>query len=249
MVKIKSGIVWQGQSPMDGSPIVAIALATSRNTKTGDMVQTYIIRADIDPIAANRNGDDYAICGDCPSRGTANPSADSGLATGRSCYVNLGQGPRVVFKAFKEGKYSQLSEEQISALGVGRMVRLGTYGDPAMVPAEVWNTLTKQAKGQTGYTHQSNANIPQNPRLMVSADTATEAIAAHKKNLRTFRVISIKDWEANNKKALLTNEILCPASKEAGERVQCAECGLCDGVKRAKSVAIVAHGPTKNNHK
>jgi hypothetical protein len=45
-------------------------------------------------------------------------------------------------------------------------------------------------------------------------------------------------------------EILCPASKEAGERVQCAQCKLCGGNSvKGKSVAIVAHGTSKRKAK
>jgi len=36
-------------------------------------------------------------------------------------------------------------------------------------------------------------------------------------------------------------ETLCPASKEAGRRVQCAACRLCKGSARGKSIAIVEH--------
>jgi hypothetical protein len=36
-------------------------------------------------------------------------------------------------------------------------------------------------------------------------------------------------------------ETLCPASKEAGRRVQCTACKLCKGSSLAKSIAIVEH--------
>jgi len=37
------------------------------------------------------------------------------------------------------------------------------------------------------------------------------------------------------------NEALCPASKEAGRRVQCTACKLCKGSSKGKSIAIVEH--------
>ena len=52
---------------------------------------------------------------------------------------------------------------------------------------------------------------------------------------RTFRVI------ANLGELDRTNEALCPASKEAGRRVQCTSCKLCKGSTLAKSIAIVEH--------
>jgi hypothetical protein len=55
---------------IDGSPIVVIVnkIDGSDNAKTGAMVQTFIIRSDIAPVAALQSGADYAICGDCEHR-------------------------------------------------------------------------------------------------------------------------------------------------------------------------------------
>lgn len=62
---------------------------------------------------------------------------------------------------------------------------------------------------------------------------------------RTFRVRSASD-------PLLPGEIACPASAEAsaeaGARVQCDRCLLCDGaarmdIHRLPSIAIIDHGP------
>ena len=57
---------------IDGAPIVVIltALNGSMNTKTGHMTQSYILRADIDPVKAARLGLDASICGDCQHRPT-----------------------------------------------------------------------------------------------------------------------------------------------------------------------------------
>ena len=37
-------VIYKGPSLLDGAPIVVIAVIGSGNTKTGDMVQTYILR-------------------------------------------------------------------------------------------------------------------------------------------------------------------------------------------------------------
>src|SRR4249920_2581675 len=111
---------------LDGAPIVAIALTASTNRKTGNMVQTYILRDDIAPLAALKTGDDASICGNCKHR----------PILGGACYVFVGQGPTVVYKTLARGGYPQAAD--IAALGAGRMVRLGTYGDPAAVPVAVW---------------------------------------------------------------------------------------------------------------
>ena len=42
-------IMYQGPSMLDGAPIVVIATMSTSNVKTGQMVQTWILRADINP--------------------------------------------------------------------------------------------------------------------------------------------------------------------------------------------------------
>lgn len=254
--KPKSAIIYSGPSLIDGAPIVCVAIVTSGNVKTGNMIQTHIIRADVSPLEASKTGADYSICGNCKHRGTPTTDSTRKQAQGRTCYVNLGQGPNQVFKAFSAGKYSQATPEQIQAIGRARMVRLGTYGDPAAVPAHIWDNLLKDSAGHTGYTHQHQPihNPREFPpikprdysRLMYSADTPEEATAAHNAGFRTFRVIPLKQWQDNGTKALLSTEILCPASYEAGQRVTCEQCKLCSGSTiKAKSIAIVAHGTAK----
>jgi len=247
-----SSVIYNGPSLIDGQPIVVIGIIASNNTKTGNMLQTHIIRADINPLEASKTGADYSICGDCIHRGLPTDNPDKKTAVGRACYVNLGQGPLQVFKAYKAGKYPTASPQEITRLGAKRMIRLGTYGDPAAVPSKVWDLLLKEARGHTGYTHQhAPAYVSTNyAYMMYSADTLQDAKKAHSKGYRTFRVVSVQDYEKNGLNALLSNEILCPASKENDKGVTCIECKLCTGSQsKAKSIAIVAHGPTKNNFK
>ena len=245
-------IIYSGPSKIDGSPIVAIYLQGSSNKKTGrSMSQVYILQADIDPITANRTGADYGICGDCPHRGKANPDKVSGLAVGRSCYVNIGQGPNQIYKAFKAGKYPQAALEELPGIGEGQTIRLGAYGDPLAIPSHIFRALLSKSKGHTSYTHASGIlpDATLSPH-MISADTPDQAQAAHSKGLRTFRVIPINTWQDKGKDSLLPNEILCPASKEAGSKVTCSDCLLCSGQHtKAKSIAIPAHGAGKIHHK
>lgn len=244
--RISSGIIYRGPSVIDGSPVVVVVLGgQSKNTKTGAMVQTYIIRDDIDPITANRTGLDIAICGGCIHRGKPTDKP-TGLAEGRSCYVNLGQGATQVYRKLKQGGYPMLTPDQSREIGSDRMVRLGTYGDPGAVPTGTFDDLLQDSKGHTGYTHQG---FNQDGRLMVSADTVQDAIRAIKSNRRYFRVIPLQQWQEKEKGALLKDEILCPASEEGGRKTQCVDCGLCAGnnTRTRKNIAIVAHGATKKN--
>lgn len=238
----KSSIIYQGPSLIDGSPIVVIAkVSKSRNTKTGAMVQTYIIRSDMSPLEASKTGKDYAVCGNCPLKGKPTTDPKRKQAEDRPCYVVLGQGPQGVYKGMLRNIYPVISgHDAIAYLGRGRMVRIGTYGDGAAVPSYIWESLISEALGHTGYSHQSGmAGADFRPDLtMVSADNLEGAEAAWSKGWRTFRVI--KDVS----EIIKGKEISCPASAEAGFKTTCEKCGLCagNGVK-AKSIAIVDHGP------
>jgi len=230
-------ILWEGPSAIDGAPLVVIATglrAGSTNVKTGAMVQTYILRSDIPPMDAVKSGDDVSICGTCPHRG-------DGTGKGRSCYVTLFQGPRGVYAAYKRGSYARADD--LTELGADRMVRLGAYGDPAAVPADMWRQLLKRAEGWTGYSHLwlTIDAAEWAPLVMASADTEAEMRDAHALGYRTFRVTPVGEGPIKGV------EIVCPASHEAGQRVECVDCGLCRGttVKSPVSIQIMAHGTGK----
>jgi hypothetical protein len=226
---MKHAIIYNGPSLLDGKPIVVIATYSKRNKKTGHVVQTYILRSDINPLEASKTGADVSICGNCPMRGEPTTDPKRKIAKKRKCYVNLGQGVLIVYKSFLRGVYQ---EGDPRTMGRDRFVRVGTYGDPAAVPQRVWELLLSDADGFTAYTHQK----PWRPEIaMQSADSHAEAVMHWKENRRTFRVIA--DLGELDKE----NETLCPASKEMGRRVQCADCRLCAGFKQAKSIAIVEH--------
>ena len=226
---MQHAIIYNGPSLLDGKPIVVIATYSNRNSKTGRVVQTYIIRADINPLEASKTGEDYSICGDCVMRGTPTSDPERKQAKGRRCYVNLGQGVLIVYKAFLRGAYQAGSARD---MGRGRFVRVGTYGDPGAVPSHVWDELLSEATTWTAYSHQSGWR----PDIaMQSADNYAQAWAHWREGRRTFRVIT--GIEHLDK----AHETLCPASKEAGRRVQCTACKLCKGGTAAKSIAIVEH--------
>ena len=232
-------IIYQGQSLIDGKDIVVIYFNGSKNKKTGNMAQTYIIRSDIDPLLASKTGADYSICGNCKHRGTPTNDPNRKQAINRTCYVKLFQGVLAVYKSFMKGNYSVVNHHNdIQSLGENQVVRLGTYGDPSAVPSYIWNSLLSKAKKHTGYTHQSkiaSADVRAD-QCMMSADTYEESKQFWSKGFRTFRVLQ-KNEELDKQ-----NEVLCPASKEAGKRTTCEQCVLCSGSNiNAKSVAIYQH--------
>ena len=226
---MKNAIIYNGPSLLDGKPIVVIATYSNRNKKTGHVVQTYILRGDLNPLEASKTGEDFSICGNCTMRGEVTTDPQRKQAKGRRCYVNLGQGVLIVYKSYLRGVYTEGAARD---MGRGRFVRVGTYGDPAAVPSQTWDELLAEADTWTAYSHQSGWR----PDIaMQSADSHADAIAHWKAGRRTFRVIADLDQLDKAKEAL------CPASKEAGRRVQCTACKLCKGSSLAKSIAIVEH--------
>lgn len=250
-------IVYHGPSAYDGSPIVAILQRGSSNAKTGAMAQLWVLSADMDPITASRIGADYSVCGNCPHRGTTAPDKATGWAENRGCYVNLLHGPAKKFKAFKDGLYKRAETVgEVQTLLHGQGLRLGAYGDPAALPSGLCEMLVDMAEYSTSYTHghsvfDTTEKIAETASFsMVSADSVQDALKAQSKGFRTFRVIPVAQWKDKGNDSMLANEILCPASEEAGKRVQCADCRLCNGTKsKVKSIAIVAHGTTKKHIK
>lgn len=239
----KTIILYQGASLINGQPIVALAQSDSTNKKTGNMIQTFILDATVDPLEASRTGRDSSICGSCPHRGTPNNN-DKGQATNRTCYVTLAHAPLGKYKAYKKGVYGTKTAtlKEIAEFGSLQGVRLGTYGDPCAVPNEIWKALINKALYSTAYTHAAINPMPES--IMTSTDNLKQSIDAWGRNERTFRVISHVDQLYKRR------EVLCPASEEMGKRATCASCKLCGGASvNAKSIAIVAHGTSKRKAK
>lgn len=213
--KANGYILWESDK------LVCIATNGSKNTKTGAMVQTWILLKDVDPINASRLGLDSAICGDCRYRGNNGKE--------RGCYVML-FAPNSIYKAYKAGNYSR---DWTSETFRNKSIRLGAYGDPAFVPISIWNKLLRYSKNHTGYTHQWQIKPQYKKLCMASVDTLEELELAQSKGWRTYFV---------NGEGLETvpNSIDCPHDSHG---VQCAGCNLCSGLQsRAKSVAIEPHG-------
>lgn len=223
-------VIYRGPSLLDGAPIVAIATTHSKNRKTGDMVQTWILRDDLSPVDASKASADASICGDCKHR----------WSLGGACYVNIGQGPGSIWRAYKRGNYPEAygSMGAIAELGADRAVRLGAYGDPAAVPAAVWSALTLCAIGHTGYTHQWRLPVaePLRALCMASVDTDDEYAAAQAMGWRTFRV------RCADSDTVMPREFECVADTKG---TSCADCRACDGAARGPgqaSVFITVHG-------
>jgi hypothetical protein len=199
------------------------------------MVQTWILRSDMSPAEAIKARLDRSICGYCPHRG-------NGTAGSRSCYVIIHNAPRSVYDAYKRGVYPKASPRDIAAIGAGRMVRLGAYGDPAAAPVFMWQDLVSRATGWTGYSHSWRGRPDLARLVMASADSVADMTEAHAAGFRTFRVAPHAGAGIRGK------EIVCAASEEAGRKTDCASCRACMGTsaKARVSVVIAAHGNGAN---
>lgn len=237
MARATGFVVWEGLSPVDGAPIVLIATLKSANRKTGDMVQTWILRQDMAPGEAIATGADASVCGSCPHRGRM----VDGRNTGRSCYVDPHKAPLSVWRTYQRGGYARVSPLVAGRLLAGRSIRLGAYGDPAMVPLSVLRALVARASGHTGYTHQwRNVNYRYRDLLMASADSIDDYKQARRKGYRAFVVVP---RDADSYPA---GTVECMAVRDRNPK-QCIDCGACAGTRNgavsgAVSIAIRAHG-------
>jgi hypothetical protein len=216
--------------------IVTGLVTRSRNSKTGGMVQTYILRQDVSPTEGVYTSEaDASICGDCPHRGVM----VEGRRARRSCYVNLGQGPLSVWKAYARGSYPRADVADVAPLVAGRAVRLGTYGDPGMVPLSVWLTLVERAASWTGYTHQwRRIDSAYSLLLMASADSVADRREARLMGYRCFYVVPKGTRSA-------AGAVQCLSDARG---LHCEDCGACAGTRmgakpNAVDIFIEAHGP------
>ena len=230
----KGVVVYRGPSLYNGKEIVVIVTGLrrkSKNAKTGDMLQTWILYAGSNPLEANKCGDDDSICGTCKHKHF------------RSCYVNLCHGPSHIYKAWKRGEYVNIGYKNaaIPWLFAGRDIRIGSYGEPAFVPIEVWNAITGRAAGWTGYSHAWKTCSTEYKRFcMASCDTVEEADNAKARGWRVFYVRQ-KNEELDTKRFFV-----CPASAEGGKKVTCKQCSSCRGgnYTGGRCPSIVIHAPS-----
>ena len=266
--------VYDGPSLIDGSRVIVLLTGIDKpsiNTKTGDMIQSYIIRADVAPDIAAKEGLDEAICGSCKLRPMLVKL--SGKTGDVPCYVDKVRGPAGAYKSWAIGRVEYVTPAQASELisklrqclcgapckrkngeykcgldhehinshsrktcpnpGGSLGTRDGAYGDPAAVPLEVWQDIHITGRKRTSYTHRWETSPLLNSVAMASIDSQTfpdidDAIKRAKlMGFRWYRVL-------RNGESKRDDEIMCPEANPDTD-VQCANCGLCNGVGTAKT--------------
>jgi len=129
--------IWQGPSLLTGDMIMVVITGLKRKTKndkTDDMYQSWILLVDEAPHHATKSGRDEAVCGNCPLRPYLKAVRPEHLK--RPCYVKTYQAPRAVWQAHKDKPVTPVEEARL-LLG-NKPFRYGSYGDPAAVPPEAW---------------------------------------------------------------------------------------------------------------
>ncbi len=228
-------VLWEGPSRLDGKPTVAIATGlkgNSANSKTGAMVQTWILRQDILPSDAVRSGDDASVCGDCIHR------VVGGKGT---CYVNVPWGVNNVWKFWKKGNYPQATLELRRRMRETNHIRFGSYGDPVAVPKKVWKALLPDNPlNATGYTHawRNSKSRDYKSFLMASVESDAERVEAKHAGWRTFQVVPLN-------RDIPKGTTWCPSDKlnPRKNKIPCEACGLCNGARyESRDVSIFVHG-------
>jgi len=227
-------ILYRGKSFIGNGNVVAIATLKSKNGKTGNMVQVWILPdnglSPLEAVQANQNAD---ACGTCALQGVN----IEGRTVGRVCYVNLGQAPAGVWKAYQKGLYPMYDRKVHGQFLKGRFIRIGSYGDPAALPVRLVRYLSKVGKGFTGYSHQlfwikERRASTLASMLMASCHTPAMHKEAQRRGWRSFVTIS-------EKQSPPANAVQCPNYTHG---VTCLQCQLCQGTsKKAKDVYVIAH--------
>lgn len=202
------------------------------NSKTGDLIQNNFIPFDwINSEAKISTLSDTKVCFDC----------DHGKSKKATCYVRKGQSEMGL--ASKVRSLRKIGLDNIPELSPeleadlleaieGRGVRFGSYGEPILLGHELVDKISKRAKFWTGYTHQWHKNAWAKDYFMASVETTLLDKAAKNMGWRTFFVGD----------SIGSENVTCPASKEAGNKATCEQCKLCMGTQsKAKSVKILKH--------
>ena len=214
-----SVVLWSGPSMLTGDPIMVVASRVrepSSNSKTGDMIQIYILPLDTHPAHAWHRGGIESVC---PSACAHRSDND------KTCYVaweRLGALWLAARKAIAAGRVG-VSDGYFK----GAIVRFGAGGDPSAVPLAVWESVASDARGWSGYTANWR-DLSEDWALlfMASASTLPDVWRARSKG---WRIYASSESPAMDTALSAAGVKVCP-SHTVG--LQCTACRQCDGTTR-----------------
>lgn len=202
--------------------LVFTALNGSSNRKTGDMIQTYLL--DKSRLKSEKSVFG-AKCQDCSMVKECYVSRDK-LSVRRSLVLTL-EGQRATYQKRLLGGVLPLLK--------GRLIRLGTYGDPSAIPLRDLARICSSAKGHTGYTHfWREIDEGYSAYLMSSCETLADELLSNALGYRAFRVL----LDAHEVHETSKKSVQC---LNASVGLTCAECLLCSGSQGKGSSNIYIH--------
>src|SRR4051812_47630294 len=92
IVKALGGIIHRGISAHNGHPFTVVATVKSKNPKTGNMVQLYIL-PDSDFVKGADRAERSTVCFDCI------------MLKMFACYVNVAQAPSAILRKLRRNGY------------------------------------------------------------------------------------------------------------------------------------------------
>lgn len=216
-------VVWEDRE------VTGILTVGSRNEKTGDCDTLWILPRERDPLACIAAGEQALVCGTCPLQGAG-------------CYVQVGQAPMEIWAKWQRGGYPWLPSGWLPDRPPSpiRMLRLGGWGDPCMLPAFVIDGLALRYTRVVGYTHGWADRPDLRQWCMASVDDGKEMKAALAQGWSCFVIRERVD----PLELAVAGAVTCPAETRG---IQCNQCALCGGrgpagKRPARVITIGAHG-------
>lgn len=205
--------------PVHGD-IKVIVTGTERgsgNTKTGHMLQTWIMPASGFPHVGSLPA--RIVCGDC--------------AIEKACYVN-----RSVLSSVGRTKYPPLQPDLLHKVsGTETPIRLGAFGNPSAMPIEVARRLIRN-RAWTSYEAMWRSCDPAWQHIsMASTQTIEDTEDALSRGWRCFLTVPENQVEAVL--AHFANRgVQCLAQTKG---IQCRNCRLCDGTMARSRPAVIVN--------
>lgn len=213
-------LLYRGPSLFNGEEISVVITGLtvpSSNRKTGPIIQSWILSGSEKPTEAVKSGADASVCGSCPLRGS-------------SCYVNL-VGVNNIWENIDNLQKVDSDVLEIIRRYSGLGLRLGSYGDPAMVPLEVWMPLINASKFVVGYTHQwRTCDQRWQQYCQASVESIKDMYEANRMGWATYRV-KLKDDSSEPGETVCINQ--------TNKYIKCNTCRLCNG---KKNIVVDVHG-------
>ncbi len=204
--------------------VLTCLVNASKNDKTGDMIQSYLISKDLLNADTVHFG---SKCTTCPMITKCYVNKDKLSVRGALRRLTNNESTSYKDVSFNEAlKHIERSDKGL---------RLGTYGDPSILPLSDIEMLVKAARFHTGYTHYWDSIPTQYSKfLMASCENEEQELFAKSLGYRAFRVL-LKD---QNQHKVNKGTIEC---LNVTHGLTCAKCKLCDGNNKGSKKSIYIH--------